>query len=104
MPARRTPAARAYGARAWVNPADDAPDSAFDRLAGVRNAAVFTSSSRFHGEPRYRASSAFDGDPRTAWLGITVPGEAPDPWIAFRTGARTTVRTLRLTPAPGAVR
>jgi arabinofuranan 3-O-arabinosyltransferase len=98
------PAARSYAAQAWVNPADDAPDSAFDRLAGVRGGAVFTSSSRFHGEPRYRASSAFDRDPRTAWLGIIIPGEAPEPWIAFRTGAPTTVRSLRLAPSPGAVR
>ena len=59
------PTARSYTLDAWVNPAITAPDSAFDRLVGMRGAGSFESSSRFHDRPAYRASSAFDGDPGT---------------------------------------
>ena len=99
-----SPAPRAYEARAWVNPAVDASDAALDRLAGVRSDVAFTSSGRFHGQPGFRASSAFDGDPRTSWMGVTIPGEAPPPWIAWRTPDARSLSSFRLVPAAGAVR
>ena len=58
------PATRSYTARAWVYPAVDTPDSALDRLVGVRSADSFNSSSRFQDQPAYRASSAFDPSAR----------------------------------------
>ncbi len=59
------------------------------------------SSSRFGGLPRYRASGAFDGGIR-AWIGQWIPG-APA-WLAWTTRRATTLRTLRLDPAPLRVR
>ncbi|HEY3728102.1 MAG TPA: alpha-(1-_3)-arabinofuranosyltransferase family protein [Solirubrobacteraceae bacterium] len=93
------PAARAYAVDARVSPALTAPDSAFDRLAGVRSGAAFSSSSRFQNQPRYRASGAFDGNPSTAWVGIWIRPAAPAPWIGWRTVASLTVRRLRIAPA-----
>ena len=63
------PAARRFTASAWVTVSAGAVDDALDRLAGYRGPARATSSSRFDGEPRWRASSALDGDPATAWIG-----------------------------------
>ena len=66
------------------------PDSTLDRLAGLRGPSAFDSSGRFHDLPRYRASSAFDGDPSTAWLGIwarpvgAVPVDLVDDRPAYR--------------------
>jgi hypothetical protein len=90
------PAARSYDLSAWVHPAVDAPDSALDRLAGLDGAARFGSSGRFHNLPIHRASSAFDGDPGTAWLGIWARPAAAFPWISWSTGRPTTVSRLRL--------
>jgi arabinofuranan 3-O-arabinosyltransferase len=99
-----TPASRSYDVRAWVNPGADAPDSALDRLAGLTGGATFDSNARFHGRPAYRASSAFDADPATAWIGIIVPGQSRPPWIQWRTARPTPVTQLRITPPAGAIR
>jgi arabinofuranan 3-O-arabinosyltransferase len=90
------PAARSYGLRGWssVNPA--APDPAIDRLAGVPASWRMASSSRFEGTPINRASSAFDGDPRMAWIGDLLQGRTP--WIAVRAPRPFLVRRLRLRP------
>ena len=72
------PEPRSYAVDAWVQPAIDAPDSALDRLVGVRGPAAFDSSGRFHNQARYRASSAFDARPRAAWIGLWVPRSRPD--------------------------
>ena len=93
------PAARTYTLDAWVNPPPTASDSVFDRLVGMRGAGSFQSSSRFHDRPAYRASSAFDGDPGTQWIGDWLPGEIPDPWISFTAPRPLRLRTLRLTPS-----
>ena len=93
------PAARTYTLDAWVNPLLTASDSVFDRLVGMRGAGSFQSSSRFHDRPAYRASSAFDGDPGTQWIGDWLPGEIPDPWISFTAPRPLRLRTLRLTPS-----
>jgi hypothetical protein len=98
------PAPRSYRPSAWVYPSSDAHDPAFDRLAGMPGAASFDSSSRFEDQPRYRASSAFDGRPDTAWVSVWAPPDAPAPWISW-TGARPlTFDRLRLVPARLAVR
>src|SRR6202012_1542315 len=55
------PATRSFTASAWVNGFTAAPDTPLVRLAGSRGPGQATSSSRFDGEPRYRASSALDG-------------------------------------------
>jgi arabinofuranan 3-O-arabinosyltransferase len=100
----RAPETRSYAVDARVSPAVTAADSAFDRLAGVRSTTVMTSSSRFQNQPRYRASSAFDGDPSTAWVGIWIRPAAPPPWIAWHTPAPLNVTRLRIAPAPLPVR
>ena len=99
-----SPSARSYTVDARVTPAVTAPDSAFDRLAGVRSTTVLTSSSRFENEPRYRASGAFDADPSTAWIGLWVRPAAPAPWIAWRTPHPLTLRRLDLVAARQPVR
>jgi hypothetical protein len=90
------PAARSYRLGGWssVNPA--APDPPIDRLAGVPAPWRMASSSRFEGTPINRASSAFDGNPRTAWIGDLLRGRTP--WIAVRAPRPFLVRRLRLRP------
>jgi hypothetical protein len=98
------PATRRYAVDARVQVAPDAPDPALDRLVGLRGAGTFTSSDRFGGTAATRASSAFDGRPDTAWLGLWAPPSAASPWIAW-SGSRTqTLSTLRLRPARSPVR
>ncbi len=93
-----TPAARSYTAQAWVNPAIDTPDSTLDRLVGMSGAERFDSSSRFQDQPRYRASSAFDGNSGTGWISDWLPGEVPDPWISWRAPRPLTISSLRISP------
>jgi hypothetical protein len=69
----------------------------------MAGASTFTSSSRFHDVPGLRASSAFDADPGTAWMGIWVTG-APRPWLAWRSARVLVVDRLRLAPVEAAVR
>jgi arabinofuranan 3-O-arabinosyltransferase len=95
----QVPARRRFDPTAWVAPFATAPDPPLDRLAGYRGPVVATSSDRADGEPRWRASQALDGDPRTAWLGSIAAGHTP--WLAWQTPRPTTVRTLRLV-APAA--
>ena len=77
-----------------VDPA--APDYELDRLAGDSRAAAarMRSSSRFEGVPANRASSAFDGNPDTAWVGDRLHGQAP--WIEWRTPKTMRLGRLRL--------
>jgi arabinofuranan 3-O-arabinosyltransferase len=94
-----TPTQRTYAVDARVQPAADSSDAFLDRLTGTHTGgATFTSSSRFHNAPGYRASSAFDGDPATAWVGLWIRPYQPLPWIAWTT--RRPVRVSRLTLAP----
>ena len=95
------PAARAWRADAWVSVAPETPDHALDRWAGG-GATAFDGSSRFEGLGRNRASSAFDGDPRRAWIGGWI--RARGAWVQWRTRAPRTIRTLRLERAPVRVR
>jgi arabinofuranan 3-O-arabinosyltransferase len=98
------PAARSYAVDAWVHPAVDARDPELDRLAGLEGPGRFESSGRFHNQPRFRASSAFDGDPETAWMGIWARPSAPYPWISWTAGRPASIETLRLAPAPAPAR
>ncbi len=56
----------------------------------------------FDNQPRYRASSAFDGRPGTAWVGIWAPPGAQRPYVAWRRRGRSTVSRLRLSPRSAA--
>ena len=93
------PAARSFLLTGWAGVRADAPDPAIDRLVGVPAAWRFSSSSRFEGLPGRRASSAFDGDSRTAWVANLPPGgTARLQWSGPRA---LTLRNLRLhTAAP----
>ena len=76
------PARRTYEVAARVTVGPEAPDSLLDRLAGYTGGASFASSGRFQNRPARRASSAFDGDTSTAWIGQGRSGSPP--WIAWR--------------------
>jgi arabinofuranan 3-O-arabinosyltransferase len=97
------PERRGFQADGWASIAPQAPDDAIDRLLGLRARGwTFTASGRFEGLPIRRASSAFDGDPRTAWIGDWTDGR--DTWVAARMPRVRTVRELRLRPAGRAFR
>ncbi|TMM02422.1 MAG: DUF3367 domain-containing protein [Actinobacteria bacterium] len=89
------PAARRWRADAWIGVDPGASDAALDRLAGdeAETGFVATSSGRYQNDPSARASSAFDGDRTTAWLG---PWSARRPVLRWRTRRAVTVRRLRL--------
>ncbi len=88
------PAPRQFVASAWVTAFAQTADDTLDRLAGYRGPVQATSSSRFDGEPRWRASSALDGSPNTAWIGDYDP--ARPAWLALRTSSPVSVARLRL--------
>ena len=96
------PAARAWRADAWVSVAPETPDHVLDSWSGGRGATAFDGSSRFEGLGRNRASSAFDGDPRRAWIAGWIRSRGA--WLQWRTRAPRTIRTLRLERAPVRVR
>jgi hypothetical protein len=98
----QVPAPRRFAATAWVQPFAQTPDDTLDRLAGYRGPVRATSSSRAAGEPRWRASMALDGDPRTAWIGDWTAGMPP--WLAVERAAPVRVTVLRLRPADQPVR
>jgi arabinofuranan 3-O-arabinosyltransferase len=99
------PVARRYGVDAWatIDPrtADDVLDGLIRGQAIARGAVSATSSSRFDGLARHRASGAFDGGDR-AWIGQWIPGRPA--WLAWETPAARTVTRLVLTPAAVRVR
>ena len=89
------PVARAFGLDGWADVDPDAPDPALDTLAGLAAGWRYASSGRFEGIPLNRASSAFDGDRRTAWIGDRGDRRTT-PWIEWRTPSPASVRRLRL--------
>ena len=127
------PGARNYDVKAWMSVTPEAPDSAIDRLVGTRASGergagradardsgagssgladaarlVADSSARFEGRPGFRASSALDGNPATAWVTPSPapdgPGLAPSPrgaWIRVSARIPFGFRELRVDPAPG---
>jgi arabinofuranan 3-O-arabinosyltransferase len=103
------PAARTWTADAWLSLSPRAPDDAIDRLEGTADPRlVATSSSRLYGLAAFRASGAFDGTTRRAWIGQFLPDQSA--WLAWRTGHPVTLRRLQLlppdvqVPTPAAVR
>jgi arabinofuranan 3-O-arabinosyltransferase len=97
---RRTitlPVARSFGVGGWGSVSPDAPDHAIDGLVGMRSAWRFDSSSRFEGVPIQRASSAFDGNPRTAWVADFTPRKTS--WIRWVAPRELRIRRFRLVPA-----
>ena len=96
------PAARAWRADAWVSVAPETPDHVLDSWVGGAGATAFDGSSRFEGLGRNRASSAFDGDRRRAWIAGWIRSRGA--WLQWRTRAPRTIRTLRLERAPVRVR
>ncbi|MFZ0217197.1 MAG: discoidin domain-containing protein, partial [Candidatus Dormiibacterota bacterium] len=97
------PAPRRFHASAWVNAFPQTADDTLDRLAGYRGPVRATSSRRAGGEPRWRASQAFDGNPGTAWIGDFVPG-AGAAWLQVRSGRPFSVAELRLRAPAQSVR
>ena len=93
------PREAAWTFEAWVRPAGGS-EPVLDRLAGTRGSVEATSSGPYEGIPRFRASKAFDGDPRTAWIGAW-DGSAS---LRFRLDRPATIRRLRLLPPSLAVR
>ncbi|MET0603495.1 MAG: alpha-(1-_3)-arabinofuranosyltransferase family protein, partial [Baekduia sp.] len=95
------PVARRYGVDAWatIDPrtADDVLDGLVAGRAVGRGEVAVTSSSRFDGLARYRASGAFDGGDR-AWIGQWIPGRPA--WLGWTASQARTVTRLVLTP-PG---
>ena len=88
------PAPRRFTASAWVNAFPQTPDDTLDQLAGYRGPVQATSSSRFDGEPGWRASGALDGNPGTAWVGDYDP--AAPAWLEVRARRLLDVARLRL--------
>jgi hypothetical protein len=96
------PATRSFRADAWVTVAAVTPDDEIDALAGYRGPVRARSSSRYQARPAWRASSALDHDPATAWIGGWVRGGRA--WIRWSTPWAQTVRALRLAAAREDVR
>jgi hypothetical protein len=92
------PTTREFAVSGWASVAPDAPDDELDRLAGLPPGWRFTSSSRFEGVPGRRASSAFDGDPATAWAGDVARGRGA--WIELSAPRPLRVEDLRLARGP----
>ncbi|MEI6793527.1 MAG: discoidin domain-containing protein, partial [Actinomycetes bacterium] len=93
------PTARRFVASGWAAVAATAPDSAIDTLVGMGTANHYDSSNRFEGVPINRASSAFDGNPRTAW--ITEYNGFENPSIRWHGMAEIPVRRIILHRLPG---
>jgi arabinofuranan 3-O-arabinosyltransferase len=96
------PARRRFDASAWVTAFPAASDASLDRLAGYRGAIAATSSSRFDGKPGYRASSALDGRPATAWI-ADYSANSP-PWLRVSSPHPLKLLRLRLRDAAIPVR
>jgi hypothetical protein len=97
------PVARRYAIDAWATIDPQTGDDVLDRLVGGRAAAraTATSSSRFDGLGRHRASGAFDRGDR-AWIGQWIPDRPA--WLGWTVPAAQTVTRLVLVPAAARVR
>ena len=84
------PAAREWTLDGWAHADATAPDSALDKVAGTTGPGTADSSARFENRPGYRASSAFDGDPATAWVGQWIRGKPA--WLSWTTDRTVAVR------------
>jgi hypothetical protein len=89
------PVGRTFDLSGWASVSPTASDAALDRLAGVDATWSFQSSGRFEGIAGRRASSAFDGQADTAWIGA---GERP--WLSVSAPRAFTLDTLQLSRGP----
>ncbi len=99
------PVARRYAVDAWttIDPrtADDVLDELVRGPGVVRGPVAVTSSSRFDGLARHRASGVFDGGDRS-WIGQWIPGRPA--WLGWTVRAPRTVTRMVLAPPPVRVR
>lgn len=86
------PATRSFDLRGTARISAHAPDDVIDRLVGLPGRA--RSSGRLPGDVRARASSAFDGDPATAWM----PGLGPQEggWLEIDLPRPTRLDRMRM--------
>jgi len=96
------PTTRSYKVRAWLSVSQAASDAELDGLAGYRGSSQFTSSGRFENQPRYRASSAFDGSSSRYWLGSWI--KSAGAWLEWSLPNQVTVKRFKLRSAPIGVR
>ena len=92
------PVWRSFRIGGWASIDPRAADERIDELTGLPPGWSFNSAGRFEGVPGHRASSAFDGDPTTAWVGDALPGQLP--WISWQAPVEQTIRTIELSPGP----
>lgn len=90
------PVARTFSLSGWASPSPAASDGPFDQIAGIPDGWRFRSSSRFEGWPIHRASSAFDGNPRTAWVGDYLKEQFA--WISVHAPRPFSVSTFQIKP------
>jgi hypothetical protein len=88
------PVARAFGLSGWASVAPGTPDRLIDGLVGMSRDWRFEGSSRFEGVPGNRASSAFDGDPLSAW--VADSSSARQPWIEWSAPRRFRLSRFKL--------
>ncbi len=79
----RVPDTRSFGVRGTARLATDAPDDVLDSVLGIPGAAAggitVSASEHLPGDIQSRGSSAFDGDPATAWS--TAFGAPVGQWV-----------------------
>ena len=94
----RVPDARAFGLRGTARLNTAAPDDLIDRLLGIPDATgggiTVTSSQHLPADVAARGSSAFDGDPSTAWT--TAFGAPHDQWVDVKSPQPVTFDHLDL--------
>jgi hypothetical protein len=91
------PSARQFAVAGWASVRPSAPGPRLDRLAGMPAGWQFSASERFESRPINRASSAFDGNPGTAWVSHFVPRQTL-PWVQWSAPRQLTIRRLQLVP------
>ena len=94
----RVPGDRSFNAGGTIRLATAAPDDVLDTALGIRDAAnggiTVRASEHLPGDVEARGSSAFDGDPATAWN--TAFGQPQEQWVEMQTGQPTTFDHLDL--------
>jgi arabinofuranan 3-O-arabinosyltransferase len=90
------PAARSFSLDGWASVKPGSSDLPLDRVTGIPEGWRFLSSSRFEGWPIHRASSAFDGNPKTAWVGNFLKKQFA--WISVRAPHSFEVSSFKLQP------
>jgi hypothetical protein len=94
----RVPDDRSFGGAGTIRLATAAPDDVLDAALGIPNAAAggitVLASEHLPGDVMARGSSAFDGDPATAWS--TAFGQPQGQWVEVHTRQPTTFDHLDL--------